>query len=75
MLYVHPDHQKWLKIGILKAKHWGSKPSVPHSPNIKNTAILKQNFIKRGYKENILKYQIDMVDNIDWKDFFFLKKK
>ena len=30
--------------------------------------MLKQNFIERGYEENILKNQIDKVDNIDRED-------
>ena len=30
--------------------------------------MLKQNFIERGYEENILKDQIDKVDNIDRED-------
>ena len=41
----------------------------------KNTAILKQNFIERGYKENILKDQIDKIDNIDRKDLLRKKEK
>ena len=39
----------------------------------KHCAILKQKFIKREYEENILKDQIDKVDNVDGKDL--LKKK
>ena len=39
----------------------------------KRCAILKQKFIKREYEENILKDQIDKVDNVDGKDL--LKKK
>ena len=39
----------------------------------KHCAILKQNFIERGYKENILKDEIDTVDNIDQK--YLLSKK
>ena len=34
----------------------------------RHCAILKLKFIERGYKENILKDQIDRVDNNDRKD-------
>ena len=37
--------------------------------------MLKQNFIERGYEENILKDQIDKVDNIDREDLSRKKQK
>ena len=40
----------------------------------KHCAILKQNFIEKGYKENILKDEIDKVDNIDRKNVLSKKK-
>ena len=41
----------------------------------KHCAILKQNFIEKGYEENILKDQMDKVDNIDQKDLLRKKEK
>ena len=41
----------------------------------KHCAILKQNFIERGYQENILNDEIDKVDNIDRKDLLSKKEK
>ena len=37
--------------------------------------MLKQNFIERGYEENILNDEIDKVDNIDRKDLLSKKEK
>ena len=41
----------------------------------KHCAILKQNFIERGYEENILNDEIDEGDNIDRKDLLSKKQK
>ena len=41
----------------------------------KHCAILKQNFVERGHEENILKEEIDKVDNIDRKDLLRKKEK
>ena len=41
----------------------------------KHCSVLKQNFIERGYEENILNNEIDKVDNIDRKDLFSKKEK
>ena len=41
----------------------------------KHCAILKENIIERGHGENILKDQIDKVDNIDQKDILSKKEK
>ena len=41
----------------------------------KHCAILKQNFIERGYEENILNDEIDEGDNIDRKDLLSKKEK
>ena len=43
--------------------------------NKKHCAVLKQNFIERGYEENILKDQTDKVDNTDRKDLLQKKKE
>ena len=56
------------------------KRSMPYSQALritkykKHCAILKQNFIEKGYKENILKDKIDKVDNIDRKNVLSKKK-
>ena len=41
----------------------------------KHCAILKEKIIERGHGENILKDQIDKVDNIDQKDILSKKEK
>ena len=73
-LHVHSDHPKSLKNAyrIVKrciAKRWKSKTTCSTLTEYKkHCAILKQKFIERGYKENVLKDQIDKVDNTDRKD-------
>ena len=41
----------------------------------KHCATLKQKFIETGYEENILKDQIDKVDNTDRQDLLRKKEK
>ena len=41
----------------------------------KHCAIVKQNFIERGYEENTLNDETDKVDNIDRKDMLSKKEK
>ena len=41
----------------------------------KHCAILKQNFIEKGYEENILNDETGKVENIDRKDLLSKKEK
>ena len=73
-LHVHSDHPKSLKRSIPYSQVLRIKTicSILTEYN-KHGAILKQNLVERGYKGNILKGEIDKVDNIDRKDL--LRKK
>ena len=68
-LHAHLDHTRSLKKSILyiQAKRVKTIRSTLTEYKI-HCAMLKQNFIERGYEENILKDQIDKVDNIDRED-------
>ena len=68
-LHAHSDHPKSLKRSIPYSQALRIKTICSTLTEYKkHCAILKQNFIDRGYKENILKDKIDEVDNIDRKD-------
>ena len=74
-LHAHSDHPKSLKRSITYSQVLRIKTiSSILTEYKKHCAILKQNFIERGYKGNILKDEIDMVDNIDRKDLLRKKK-
>ena len=74
-LHAHSDHPKSLKRSILysqalRIKTICSTVTVEYK---KHCGILKPNFIERGYEKNILKDEIDKVDNFDRKEL--LRKK
>ena len=67
--HAHSDHPKSLKISIPYSQVLRIKTICSTLPKYKkHCAILKQNFTERGFEENILKDEIDQVDNIDQKD-------
>ena len=73
-LHAHSDHPKSLKISIPYSQALRMKTICSTRTEYKrHFAILKQKFIERGYEENILKNELDKVDNIDRKDL--LRKK
>ena len=75
-LNASSDHPKSLKRSIPYSQALRIKTICSTLTKYKNhCAILKQNFIERGYKENILKGKIDKVDNIDRKDLLSKKEK
>ena len=68
-VHAHSDHPKPLKRSIPCSQALRIKTiCCTLTKYKKRCAILKQNFIERGYEENILKDEIDKVDNIDQKD-------
>ena len=74
-LHAHSDHPKSLKRSILysqalRIKTICSTVTVEYK---KHCGILKPNFIERGYEKNILKDEMNKVDNIDRKEL--LRKK
>ena len=73
-LHVHSDHPKSLKRSIHYSHALRIKTICSTLTEYKkHCAILKQNFIERGYEENILKDETDKVDNINRKEL--LRKK
>ena len=73
-LHAHSDHPKSLKVSIPYSQALRIKTICSTLTEYKkHCAILKQKFIEWGYEENILKDEIDKVDNIDRKDL--LRKK
>ena len=65
-LHAHSDHPKSLKRSIPYSQALRIKTICSTlTEYIKHGAILKQNFIERGFEENILNDEIDKVDNID----------
>ena len=75
-LHTHSDLLKSLKISIPYIQALRIKTICSTFTKYKkHCAILKQNFIERGYKENILKDEINKVDNIDRKDLLRKKEK
>ena len=75
-LHAHSDLPKSLKISIPDSQALRIKTICSTLNEYKkHCAILKQNFIERAYKENILKDQINKVDNIDRKDLLSKKEK
>ena len=74
-LHAHSDHPKSLKRSIPYSQALRIKTICSILTEYKkHCAILKQNFIERGYEGNILKDEIDKVDNIDRKDLLSKKK-
>ena len=74
-LHAHSVHPKSLKRSMLYSQALRIKTSCSTLAEYKkHCAILKQNFIEKGYKENILKDEIDKVDNIDRKNLLSKKK-
>ena len=75
-LHAHSDHPKSLKRSIPYSQGLRFKTICSTLTEYKkHCAILKQNFIKRGYEEHILNDEIDKVDNIDRKDLLSKKEK
>ena len=73
-LHAHLDYPKSLKISMPYSQALRIKIIYSRLTKYKkHCAILKQNFIERRYEENVLKDQIDTVDNIDREDL--LRKK
>ena len=65
-LHAHPDYPKSLKRSIPYSQALRIKTICSTLTEYKkHCAILKQNFIERGYEENILKDEMDKVDNIN----------
>ena len=75
-LQAHSDPPKSLKRSIPQSQALRIKTIHSTLTEYKKyCAILKQNFIERGYKEHILNDEIDKVDNIDRKDLLSKKEK
>ena len=75
-LHVHSDHPNSLKRSIPYSQTLRIKTICSTLTKYKkHCAILKQNFIERGYRENILKDEIDKVDNTDRKELLRKKEK
>ena len=75
-LHAHSDHSKSLKRSIPYSQAFRIKTICSTLTEYKkHCAILKQNFIERGYEENILNDEIDKVGNIDRKDLLSKKEK
>ena len=75
-LHAHSDHPKSLKISTPYSQALRIKTIRSTLTKYKKCcAILKQKFIGRGYEENILKDEIDKVDNIDRQDLLRKKEK
>ena len=75
-LHANSDHPKSLKRSIPYSQALRIKTIRSTLTEYKkHCAILKRNFIERGYKENILKDKIGKVDNIDRKDLIRKKEK
>ena len=75
-LHAHSDHTKSLKRSMPCSQALRIKTICSTLTEYKtHCAILKENFIERGYEENILKDEIDKVDNIDRKELLRKKEK
>ena len=76
-LHAHSDHPKSLKRSLPYSQALRIKTICSTLTEYKKHCytILKQNFIERGYEENILKDEIDKVDNIDRKELLRKKEK
>ena len=75
-LHAHSDHPKSLKRSIRYSQALRIKTICSTLTEYKkHCTTLKQNFIERRYKENILKDEIDKVDNIDRKELLRKKEK
>ena len=75
-LHAHSDHPKSLKRSIPYSQALRIKTICSTLTEYKkHCAILKHNFIERGYEENILKDEIDEVDNIHRKELIRKKEK
>ena len=85
-IYIHSHEQSYLHAYLDHPK--SLKRTIPYSQALrikticstltkckKHCAILKQNFIERGYDERILNDEINKVDNIDRKDLLSKKEK
>ena len=69
LIHAHSGHPKSLKRCIPYSQALRIKTICSTLTEYKkHCAILKQNFIESEYEENILKDEIDKVDNIDRRD-------
>ena len=67
--HAHSSHPKSLKKSIPYSQAFSVKTICSTLTEYKkHCAILKQNFIQRGYEENILNNKINKADNTNRKD-------
>ena len=74
-LHAHSDHPKSLKRSILYNQALRIKTICSTLTEYKKHCAILKNIIERGYEENILKDEIDKVDNIDRKELLRKKEK
>ena len=75
-LHEHLDHPRSIKRNIPYSQALRIKSICSILIEYKKQcALLKQNFIEREYEENILKDEIDKVDNTDRQDLLGKTKK
>ena len=75
-IHAYSDRPKSLKISIPYSQALRIKIICSTVAKYKkHNALLKQNFIETGYEKNVLKDEIDKVDNINRKDLIRKKKK